>query len=208
MQQDPAEFVRLAVALASKEASAILADGSKLERPFESHLQDYSGRATASRLLQSGLMEFCNGPLNTYDNRTDSNNFLGRRRGAPGITNKGLDRGFDAIFGENYKSKEYRNLPFARVRMKTRFQAALKKTPGVAVGMRWAKEGSHSRHKVVLERFEDGKAILWNPQGKAAEDNAHNQPPGEFLEKPGCYAMSEKEFFSRLLSFNLPPQSR
>jgi hypothetical protein len=212
-RENPAEYLRIGVELASK-GTAKLKNGEDLlinRSAFEASLTDKTGRYSnltmSERVMMASLMDFGNGKGATYDFRTDQSS--GFRVGGEEI---GLHKGLyqhqylrvaSALFGDIHHTESDT--------AKVRAHLEGKNAPGTLVDIRWSKTGDHVNHMVEFIGFDkNGDVIIRNPWGTENPPTANG--PASRRVRPdlgkGYETISREEFYSRINSIVVVDNSK
>ncbi len=212
-RENPAEYLRIGVELASKGAVK-LKNGEELRintSAFEAALTDKTGRYSnltlSERVMMASLMDFGNGKGATYDFRTDQS--TGFRVGGEEI---GLHKGLyqhqylrvaSALFGDTHHTESDP--------AKVRAHLEGKNASGTLVDIRWSKTGDHVNHMVEFIGYDkNGDVIIRNPWGTENPPTANG--PASRRVRPdlgkGYETISREEFYSRINSIVVVDNSK
>ncbi len=167
----PAEYARLVAGLASADGQVTLKDGSTLEREPGTERADGTPRTQSSRLVQAAFME--HGETD-YDYSNASDRHRGSRGGFSGLTQKGVDRLMEGVWGQQVKT--YNDVDREVL---AQLKECLAGGNTVPAGMAWG-SGMHARHEVLLTKIEGDTVYYNNPwglQGKMSLDAFMDRGP-------------------------------
>jgi hypothetical protein len=174
--QNPAEYARIALGLASPSGEVELAGGQTLKREAGTILDDGKGRSNVQRLMGSAFMEMANGNRD-YVNSTEEGD---------GAWSNDLDVLNEAVWGRTMSDKRL-TTDEQRAGAMDIIDTQLEAGRNVPVALSW---GENSYHKVLVTGTEeiDGKEYVTyiNPWGREER-------------------MPREEFESRLADINYDP---
>jgi hypothetical protein len=235
--RDPAQYVKVVRGLASPGGQATLNSGERLRRVDHS-IRDDSDRDVASRLVQSALIEYGNGP-ESYSNKKDLStgpHSEGLHQANPWVPNSGhqegghsglypaeISRVMKALFGGDAQ------VQFVDPDLKTqhldKIREAVSDGEVVLAGLRWDK----GAHLVVIKEVHDDHLVAWNPwgnSGRQQEESGFDDgfsvsfapmlmpasqksgPEREDLNETGRFRISAKTFQDNLLVYEVTGNTR
>lgn len=216
----PAEYVRLLSGLFDPQGEVAMRNGEILQRASNIHYNDDSRRTPVSRVFQSAIMDYANGPLTYYDNYKDLNTPLQARDVALHGTYKGLfpwevKRALEALTPYRYDTPLFRNEEADRTDFRRRVAEAPADQP-LPLSIRWCtpKPLEAGLHMLLLERVDDQYAYLRNPQGTNEDadlgDPALDLAPRELVGEKGSghIRMPLDTFYDRLYSYFAPSDAK
>lgn len=208
-EQQPAEYTRLLLGLASPSGQVVTQKGETLIREPDSHRRP-GRRDLASVLLQDAFTEFANGP-ESYDARADhssGDHDPTLHQANPYMENSGhMEGGHPGLYPEEVRRLAQGVLSgrFSNVYVEQgkpsgaleRIEGALSREGSAFVGLQWERGG----HRLAVVGIEQDRVYLWNPWG---EDGGHrrNGGPERQVEGPnGLISLSRETFQERLQTY-------
>lgn len=216
----PAEYARLVGGLFEPAGEVAMRNGDVLQRASNIQYDDGSGRSEVSRVFQSAIMDYANGPLTYYDNYKDVNRPLQAKDEQLQGTYKGLypwevKRALEALTPYRYDAPLFHNEEADRADFQRRVAQAAPDQP-LPLSIRWCtpKPMEMGLHMLLLEKVDDQYVYLRNPQGRV-DDGAKGPPEldlpdrQEVGEKGGGHIrMSLDTFYDRLYSYFAPSDAK
>lgn len=156
--REPAEYVRLARALASPSGAAAFATGQALRRAAGTELDDRSGRSESCRIVQAAFMEFGN-ESDRYCNARDRSF---RRRGPryAGLFPDQFDGLLEAATGKEWETLEVSPVNSAEAVAAVISAASTGTLVPVTVG------SGRRKHKILVDGLDGGLVKAIDPVGK------------------------------------------
>lgn len=184
--REPAEYVRLARALASPEGNASFASGLPLHRAAGTENDDFSGRSESCRIVQAAFMDFGN-ETDRYCNARDRSF---RRRGPryAGLFPDQFDGLLEAATGKEWETLKVSAVNSAEALAAVVSAAAAGTLLPVTLG------SGRRKHKILVEGLDGGLIKGIDPVGKRVlfrQDDFRRQLRCISLPAPAPVAMCE-----------------
>ena len=207
-EKQPADFVRTARALMSKEGEIELANKTVLSRNETGVGFDFSGRRQLDRVMQSSFMDHGSKytPGSRYHNGKDAHIMSDGSKSHSGLSGAESLRIRQDILGENVLTKSFpaEKTGPARAAAEKEFleDLSLAQTEGknLQVSLSWG-EGD-SGHALSVSRVEDGYVYGRNPWGSG--DVGQGGLKREMLDNEGRFRAKTDDFFDQLYSYHTP----
>jgi hypothetical protein len=158
---------------------------------------DGSGRSDASRIYQSSMMEYGNGPRQ-YDNARDVN--LGAGGPSVGLNSYEWDRALTGVLGQRSTPQLFNGNPMAA---EAGIRQSLGQNGQAPVAMVWGPDagGRVGGHALMVEGMDDRFVYLRNPHGpqeRGAGEPQRQAGPG------GHIRLTKQEFYQHLMAYFVP----